>query len=279
MYELRPAAVAGLFYPAAATPLAAQVDELLAHARAALQRRPAPPPVPKALIIPHAGYVYSGPVAASAYARLDPLRGRVDRVVLLGPSHRVHLRGLALPGSAAFATPLGPVEVDGAAEAEIPWVPANATAHASEHSLEVHLPFLLRVLGRFKVVPLLVGVATTAEVANVLEALWGDERTVVVVSTDLSHYLPYAAGHREDAQTAARIVALDPEIDHEHACGATPMNGLLEVARRKGLVAELLDLRSSGDTAGPRDEVVGYGAFTFHAPPRPIFELGAGAAS
>jgi hypothetical protein len=269
MYELRPAAVAGLFYPAAAVPLTAQIDAMLAQARKALAAR-AHDPVPKALIIPHAGYVYSGPVAASAYVRLEPARGRIDRVVLLGPAHRVHLRGLALPGSAAFATPLGPVEVDRDAAALIPWVTEHAQAHAGEHSLEVHLPFLLRVLGRFKVVPLVVGAASSHEVANAIEALWGDERTVVVVSSDLSHYLPYAIGHREDEATAARIVELSSDIDHEHACGATPVNGLLEVARRKGLACELLDLRSSGDTAGPRDEVVGYGAFAFHARPAPV---------
>lgn len=263
MHALRPAAVAGLFYPAAPAPLTAQVDHYLAEASRALRTDADRANVPKALIVPHAGYVYSGAIAATAYARLAPARGRIDRVVLLGPAHRVHLEGLALPDSAAFQTPLGPVEVDPRAAELVPWIPASAIAHAGEHSLEVHLPFLLRVLGSFRIVPLVVGHASTLEVANAIEALWGDERTVVIVSSDLSHYLPYAQGRAEDELTARNIVALDVGIDHAHACGATPVNGLLEVARRKGLVAELLDLRSSGDTAGARDEVVGYGAFAF----------------
>ncbi len=263
MHALRPAAVAGLFYPAAPAPLNAQIERYLADAARAVAADAA---VPKAVIVPHAGYVYSGRVAAAAYARLAPARGRIDRVVLLGPAHRVHLHGLALPDCAAFQTPLGPVEVDPQAAELVPWIPASAIAHAGEHSLEVHLPFLLAVLGRFRLVPLVVGGASTQEVANALEALWGDERTLIVVSSDLSHYLPYAEGRVEDEATARRIIALDVGIDHEHACGATPVNGLLEVARRKGLVVEQLDLKSSGDTAGTRDEVVGYGAFAFVEP-------------
>jgi hypothetical protein len=281
MHALRPAAVAGLFYPAAPAPLTAQIDRYLAEASLALRRLDgatggAHDAVPKALIVPHAGYVYSGPIAAMAYARLAPARGRIDRVVLLGPAHRVHLKGLALPDSAAFQTPLGPVEVDPHAAELVPWIPASAIAHAGEHSLEVHLPFLLRVLGSFRLVPLVVGSATTQEVANAIEALWGDEHTVVIVSSDLSHYLPYAQGRAEDELTARNIVALDVGIDHEHACGATPVNGLLEVARRKGLVVEMLDLKSSGDTAGTRDEVVGYGAFAFVEPSNRSHAKGAG---
>jgi AmmeMemoRadiSam system protein B len=275
MHELRPAAVAGLFYPAAAAPLTDQVDRMLADASASASHgADEAKAAPKALIVPHAGYVYSGPIAASAYARLAPLRGRVERVVLLGPAHRVHLRGLAFPDCKAFATPLGPVEVDVEAPAKVPWIPSSAGAHAAEHSLEVHLPFLVRVLGRFTLVPLVVGTASTAEVANAIEALWGDDRTLVVVSSDLSHYLPYAEGRSEDEATARRILSLEPGIDHEHACGATPVNGLLEVARRKGLDVELLDLRSSGDTAGPRDEVVGYGAFAFFGKEKVVAHVG-----
>lgn len=258
---IRPAAVAGMFYPAHADALRSQVRALLADARP-----PQPPRPPKALIAPHAGYVYSGPIAASAYATLGAARDRIRRVVLLGPVHRVPVRGLALPGADRFATPLGEVAVDAAAIAalrELPQVVESPSAHALEHSLEVQLPFLQAVLDDFRLVPLAVGDAAPAEVAQVLERVWGGTETLVVVSSDLSHYLPYAAAREADGQTLAAMLALEPRLDHRQACGATPVNGLLQLARRRGLRPALLDARNSGDTAGDRQRVVGYTAFAF----------------
>ena len=257
----RPAAVAGMFYPASAFELRRQVDELLAEAspRAAGS-------APKALIAPHAGYVYSGPVAASAYAQIRAYRGRIRRVVLLGPVHRVPVRGLALPGVQRFATPFGEVEIDLEALAllrDLPQVVESPAAHAAEHSLEVHLPFLQRLLGDFLLVPLAVGDASAEEVAEVLGRLWGGDETLIVVSSDLSHYLPYDTARSTDRDTIDRLLSLEVELDHAQACGATPVNGLLLAARRKGLTAELLDLRNSGDTAGDRRRVVGYAAIAF----------------
>ena len=258
--HLRPAAVAGMFYPESATVLAHEVGQMLAAA-------PALPALhPKAIIVPHAGYIYSGPVAASIYAPLERLRGTVRRVVLLGPTHRVAVDGLALPASAAFSTPLGIIPIDGPAVEAIrglPQVVISDAAHALEHSLEVQLPFLQTVLDEFSLLPLAVGRATAAEVAEVLECLWGGDETLIVISSDLSHYLPYDTARNTDAATARHIVALDPHIDHQQACGATPVNGLLLAARRHGLEARLIDLRNSGDTAGDRSRVVGYGAFSF----------------
>ena len=256
----RPAAVAGLFYPAPPAELRRQVDLLLAEARQT------PAPMPKALIAPHAGYVYSGPIAASAYAGIARDAGRIRRVVLLGPAHRALLRGLALPGVQRFATPLGDVEIDRDAVAalrDLPQVVESAPAHEAEHSLEVQLPFLQRLLGTFTLLPLAVGEATADEVAAVLDRLWGGDETLVVVSSDLSHYLPYDSARRTDRRTVDHLLDLDDRLRHEQACGATPINGLLRVARRRGLRAELLDLRNSGDTAGDRSRVVGYAALAF----------------
>ncbi len=219
---------------------------------------------PKALIAPHAGYVYSGPVAASAFRRAALLRDRVRRVVLLGPSHFVPFEGLATSGAAAFATPLGRVEVDAGAESllDLPFVVELARAHQREHSLEVELPFLQEVLDSFRIVPLVVGEAAAEEVGGALELLWGGDETLVVVSSDLSHYLDYDAATRVDAATGRAIEELRWDaIEPDHACGWAAIRGLLWAARRRGLVATTLDLRNSGDTAGPRDAVVGYGAW------------------
>ncbi|HQR52508.1 MAG TPA: AmmeMemoRadiSam system protein B [Burkholderiales bacterium] len=266
MTAIRPTAVAGFFYPAEAGTLARDVETMLA----AVQPDAGTCGVPKAIIAPHAGYVYSGPIAASAYARLRPARERIRRVVLLGPTHRTPVRGLAIPATTAFSTPLGPVAVDRAALASIadlPQVIVSDSAHALEHSLEVHLPFLQRVLECFSVAPFAVGRASAAEVAEVLDCLWGGEETLIVVSSDLSHYLPYAVAREADRQTVDAILGLDAVIDHEHACGGTPVNGLLLAARRHGLRAHLLDLRNSGDTAGDRGRVVGYCSVAFEEAP------------
>jgi len=261
--SVRASAVAGLFYPGDARELAGNLAQLLGAAAHEAPERDAP----KAIIAPHAGYIYSGPIAASVYALLAPARSRITRVVLLGPTHRVAIKGLALPGCAAFATPLGKVEIDAAAVGaldKLPQVSVNARAHAPEHSLEVHVPFLQVVLGKFTLVPLAVGQASAQEVAEVLDALWGGAETLIVVSSDLSHYLPYADAQAVDRGTAQAILALAPELSHEQACGATPVTGLTHVARRRGLKPELIDLRNSGDTAGDRNRVVGYGAFAFY---------------
>ena len=257
----RPAAVAGAFYPRDPASLAREVDRYLQDAG------PAPGAPPKAIIAPHAGYIYSGPIAASAYATLAERRGKVRRVVLAGPAHRVYVSGAAVPSAEAFASPLGAVPVDREAVRKLlalPFVEASDAAHAFEHSLEVHLPFLQAVLGRFEVVPIVVGDASPREMAELLETVWGEDDTLVVVSSDLSHYLPYDAARERDRETAAAIVALEPSLVPEEACGAMPINGLLTVARSRGMDVRLLDLRNSGDTAGDRDRVVGYGAFAFH---------------
>jgi AmmeMemoRadiSam system protein B len=260
--KIRPVAVAGLFYPAEATLLAGQVQALLENVHAPEEMH-----APKALIVPHAGYVYSGAIAASAYARLRSLRGKVHRVVLLGPVHRVPVHGLALPSVRAFASPLGEVVLDTEAMAtlaDLPQVTVNDACHAQEHALEVHLPFLQSVLGKFKLIPLAVGDASPAQVAEVLERLWGGDETLIMVSSDLSHYLPYTIAQHLDATTAQAVLDLRTDLSHEQACGATPVNGLLLAARNHGLQAELLDLRNSGDTAGDKSRVVGYAAFAFY---------------
>jgi AmmeMemoRadiSam system protein B len=249
---VRPEAVAGSFYPAVAAQLDAQLTALLGAVNA-----PAGP-CPKAVIAPHAGYVYSGPIAASAFARIAPCGDRIERVVLVGPAHRVFVRGLVGTGADRLRTPLGEIEVEPID------VPANAAAHAREHSLEVELPFLQKVCPRARVVALAGSSAAAHEVGALLERLWGGPETLIVISSDLSHYLPYDEGRALDTRTSHQILALDPSIEGEHACGAIGINGLLWAARRRGLTAELVDLRSSGDTAGSRDEVVGYGAFAFY---------------
>jgi AmmeMemoRadiSam system protein B/AmmeMemoRadiSam system protein A len=257
----RPAAVAGSFYPAEPGLLAAAVDAWLRDATCAPAER-----APKVLLAPHAGFIYSGPIAGSAYALLAPWRQRIRRVVLLGPSHRVALRGLAASHARAFTTPLGEVAVDRAALAglaDLPQLGFSDAAHAQEHSLEVQLPFLQRVLERFTLVPLVVGRATPDEVAEVLERLWGGDETLIVISSDLSHYLPYAEARARDRATIERVLRLDAELESDEACGAAPLAGALVAARRHGLAARLLDLRNSGDTAGDRRRVVGYGAVAF----------------
>jgi AmmeMemoRadiSam system protein B len=259
--QVRAPAVAGTFYPGTRRELEGAVRGYLAQTRAEQGS------APKALIAPHAGYVYSGPIAASAYALLAPVRERIERVVLLGPAHRVFVRGLAAPDATAFATPLGEVPIDRAALerlAGLPQVSLRPDAHAPEHSLEVHLPFLQVVLDEFSLVPLVVGDASGEEVAEVLEALWGGPETLIVVSSDLSHYESYASARRMDAATTRAIEALRPEdLQRDDACGRVPIQGLLRAARRHGLDPRTLDVRNSGDTAGPRDAVVGYGAWAF----------------
>ncbi len=292
MATIRPPAVAGMFYPAEPGQLAHDVQHYLEEARVFDL-------VPKALIVPHAGYIYSGAIAATAYATLlgpdrmaqnqsvpeglsggssrsrlaspvtghnRPIASRIRRVVLLGPTHRVAVRGLALPGAEAFDTPLGRVMLDAAgarAIAHLPQVGISAQAHALEHSLEVQLPFLQSVLSDFTLLPLAVGMATAEEVAEVLETVWGGDETLIVISSDLSHYLPYTTAQRVDNETAQDILKLRQPIEHDHACGGTPISGLIVAAQKHHLEPHLLDLRNSGDTAGSHDRVVGYASFAF----------------
>lgn len=263
---IRPPAVAGLFYPADAAALRHRVEALLAAPGPdAADPDAAAPEAIKALIVPHAGYDYSGPIAASAYRLLSARTHPIRRVVLLGPAHRLWLRGVALADADAFASPLGQVAVDTAALralAALPQVVTLAAAHQREHALEVQLPFLQVVLGQgFSLVPLLVGEATAAEVAAVLECVWGGDETLIVVSSDLSHDHPYPVCRQLDRATVAEILARRTHLTGEAACGARALNGLMLAARRHGLHPHLLDLRNSGDTAGDHQRVVGYAAF------------------
>ena len=263
MHSIRPSAVSGAFYPGKSDVLLSSVRTMLSAAKVAPSEALS---VPKAVVVPHAGYIYSGSTAALAYAHLTASRSIIRRVVLLGPAHRVAVRGLALSGVDAFATPLGEIALDLQAIkaiSHLPQVVVSSAAHAQEHSLEVQLPFLQVVLDDFKLVPLVVGDATPAEVAQVLEALWGGPETLLVISSDLSHYLPYRAAQAIDQGTVERILNLDGSLTHNQACGATPVNGLLLAASKHHLQAQLLGLCNSGDTAGDMNRVVGYASIAF----------------
>lgn len=260
---IRPPAVAGSFYPQEKSQLHTMLTDMLNESDVTPQRL-----VPKAIIAPHASYIYSGPIAATIYNQVKPARETITRVVLLGPSHHVAFRGVATCSSDAYRTPLGDIEIDRTAietVSALPQVNQFDAAHAQEHSLEVQLPFLQEVLNpSFKLVPLVVGDATPTEVAEVLETLWGGDETLIVISSDLSHFHDYEQASARDAATTKTIEALNPDvIEGGDACGCRPVNGLLAIARAKGLSVETLDLRNSGDTAGPRDRVVGYGAYSF----------------
>ncbi len=268
MHSIRPSAVAGVFYPGESQILAEDLRSML---NAANLRSNVSPVVPKAIVVPHAGYIYSGSTAALAYAHLAAHRSVIRRVVLLGPAHRVAVRGLALPGVDVFATPLGDIAVDQEAIQSISHLPqlvVSAAVHAQEHSLEVQLPFLQVVLDDFKLVPLVVGDATPAEVAQVLDALWGGPETLLVISSDLSHYLSYQTATALDQTTVQHILNLDGSLTHHQACGATPVNGLLLAARKHPLQAQLLGLCNSGDSVGDKDRVVGYASIAFTEEPR-----------
>lgn len=257
---LRPPAVAGTFYSSDRSDLAASVQGYL-------DAEPALPLTPKALIVPHAGHVYSGPIAATAYRLLAPLANTIKRVVLIGPCHRVSVDGLALSSADQFSTPLGVINLDTAGAASLaqrPYVGYSDAAHAQEHSLEVQLPFLQRTLGDFELLPIACGHATPSQVASVLEAVWGGPETLLLISSDLSHYHDYDTARRMDHEATRAIEALAPgQLTDEQACGLTPIRGLLQAAKKRGLAATTLDVRNSGDTAGPRDQVVGYGAYCF----------------
>jgi MEMO1 family protein len=262
MSRIRRAAVAGRFYPTDPVELELAVRQYIGEAAAPVVR-------PKAIIVPHAGYPYSGPIAGSGYAQIVPLRGEIERVILLGPAHYVPVRGLAVSTADAFETPLGRIPLDQEAIetiASLPQVVFNDDAHAPEHSLEVHLPFLQVALGEFRLVPLLVGSVRPEAVAEVLERLWGGPETLIVVSSDLSHFHDHATATQLDQRTADCVRDFRiADLRGDRACGFLPIGGLLSVARRAGLRPAVLDVRNSGDTAGSKDRVVGYGAFAFSA--------------
>jgi len=260
MVKVREPAVAGVFYPADPNQLTGLIDGFLSE-----MTDPAAPP--KAIIAPHAGYTYSGPIAASVYACLRPARETICRVVLIGPSHRVSFRGLAASSAEAFLTPLGAVKVDRACIhhlLQLKFVVIRDDAHLREHGLEVHLPFLQRMINEFSIVPLVFGDISYMRVADILRELWGGPETLIIISSDFSHYYPYNQARVLDHEAAQSILKLEPDsIRPEQACGRVGIQALVEVVREKGLHAELLDLRSSGDTSRNQDQVVGYGAFAF----------------
>lgn len=262
MTQIRPPAVAGLFYPADRKILKEDIDQYLVQADSVSTI------IPKAIVVPHAGYIYSGPIAASAYKQLIPFKNKINRVVLLGPSHRVAFRGLAVPVSDFFNTPLGNIPIDqkGIQQlSELPQVITSEQAHQEEHSLEVQLPFLQEVLNDFSLIPIVVGDAERHEVAEVINTLWGDEHTLIVISTDLSHYHNYNEAKQLDRATSDAIINLKPDlIDYDDACGRNGLKGMLTVAKERHLSIDILDLRNSGDTAGDKSRVVGYGAYVIH---------------
>ena len=260
MSSIRPAAVADMFYTGNPAQLRAEVDGMLAEASVTTA-------TPKAIIVPHAGYIYSGPIAASAYAQLIPAKDKIRRVILLGPCHRVALSGLATSSADYFETPLGSIAIERELSDQLlqfPQVQEFDQTHAQEHSLEVQLPFLQEVLNDFTLLPLVVGDASSNDVHEVLEAVWGGDETLIVISSDLSHYHDYNTAQQMDSATCKAIENLDGEhIHYDQACGRNPVLGLLLSARKHHLKVTTLDLRNSGDTAGSKDQVVGYGAWAF----------------
>ncbi len=257
---IRSAAVAGTFYPSDRQELIMSVDTLLDAAKSEES-------CPKVIVAPHAGYIYSGAVAAKVYSRLKNREHEISKVVLLGPSHKVGFKGIAACSADKFSTPLGEIPL---AVERIKFLAAMSDvcfldkAHSQEHSLEVHLPFLQRALGNFELIPLVVGTSSKEDVALLLEHLWGGDETLIVISSDLSHFHEYTEAQRLDSATSEKIVSLQDDITGSEACGCNPLNGLLHLANRHGMKVEKIELKNSGDTAGSKDRVVGYGAFVIN---------------
>lgn len=262
MSSIRQPAVAGTFYPSDPEELRIMVKDFIEMCPESGHT------TPKAIIVPHAGYIYSGPIAAAVYSRVRSASKSIKRVVLLGPSHRVGFAGLATSSADYFSSPLGNVPIDKATSESLitlPFVSRLDKAHQHEHSLEVQLPFLQIVLDNFCLIPIVAGDASPDQVGQLLDRLWGGPETLIVVSSDLSHYHDYETAQRMDRQTTRAIESLDWEqIGFDNACGRTPVNGLLFTAKTRQLSATTVDLRNSGDTAGPKDQVVGYGAYAFN---------------
>lgn len=259
--SVRPEAFAGQLYPQDERVLRMQIAELLAAAVPLEQISP-----PKAVIVPHAAYLYSGAVAASAYRTLAGLRDRIRRVVMLGPAHQAATRDFVIPAAQAFSTPLGEVPLNHA-----DWLMLQArddvriddALHCAEHGLEVQLPFLQTLFDSFSLVPVLAGDVSGESMAGLLEMLWGGPETLLVISSGLSQHLPYRQAQWVDRSTVEQVLDLNPGLGHEQACGAPLINGLVLAARRRGLRPHLLDLRNSGDTAGDRGRVFGYASIAF----------------
>jgi len=262
--KIRPTAVAGMFYPSDPQELQTMVNGYLSQTRPLenIHARDI-----KAIIAPHAGYIYSGPVAASAYRYLEDLKSQIANVVLIGPSHRIPLLGLATSSADYFSTPLGNIPINRAITEELntlPFVTELDQAHSMEHSLEVHLPFLQLTLGEFQLIPIVAGDASSQQVDQLISMALQHEKTLLVISSDLSHYHDYGTAQQLDNETCEAIETLSAEdLDSSHACGFIPVRGLLKYAREHGLTATTVDCRNSGDTTGPRNEVVGYGAYVF----------------
>ncbi len=259
---IRKPAVAGLFYPADEQQLRHDVEDLMSMADSAAVDWSTI--TPKALIVPHAGYIYSGAVAASAYQLLAPLHNSIQRVVLIGPAHRVYLEGMAIPSVSQFQTPLGIIDIDLPFVnkiSQLPGVTISDAAHAQEHSLEVQLPFLQLALSSFTLIPIVVGQCAAQLVATVIDSLWGDQETLIVVSTDLSHFLSYSEAQQIDYQTSQRILAKATTLNGHEACGANAINGFMRAEHTAPMTIETLTICNSGDTAGDKSRVVGYGAF------------------
>jgi MEMO1 family protein len=258
----RCAAVAGLFYADDPQQLNSDILQYLSHAHARNNI------TPRAIIAPHAGYIYSGPIAASAYKLLQPVSHKIHQIILLGPSHRVAFKGIATPGSQFFSTPLGAVKINMAncARAQaLSFVDINKAAHKDEHSLEVHLPFLQSVLADFELTPLVVGDCNKNDVASLLDLFWNNDETLIIISTDLSHFHDYATAQKQDELTSEAIRSLQADkIHYEDACGRNPLNGLLTLASQRQLKIDCVDLRNSGDTAGDKSRVVGYGSYVVY---------------
>lgn len=258
MSTIRQAAVAGTFYPDNPKTLRQMLEHFLVDARTETK-------VPKAIIVPHAGYIYSGPVAASAYARLAGQGQTIKRVVVIGPAHRVGFYGLAVSSADTFMTPLGAISIDRDAVDKLkilPFVQELDEAHRLEHSLEVQLPFLQTLLPEFKLIPIVAGDAKPEELSSVLKMFWERPDTLIVISSDLSHFHDYETAKQLDAETSNHIENLEYEqLDYQSACGRVPVCGLLALAREKSLTVKTIDLRNSGDTAGDKSRVVGYGAY------------------
>ncbi|MCL2736013.1 MAG: AmmeMemoRadiSam system protein B [Propionibacteriaceae bacterium] len=268
--QIRPTAVAGFFYPDDPQQLRAIVTGFLEDARGGAQAHPrgvAPDSV-QGVIAPHAGYIYSGLTAGSAYVQLEPLADRVRHVVIVGPTHRVGIHGIALPDADAMATPLGlvPLWAEGVSRAlACPRVEVSEAVHAQEHSLEVQLPFLQMTLPDVDVLPLAAGWVEPQDVALVLSDVADPADTAIIISSDLSHYHPYAEARRIDQETVRQILRRDPLVSHDQACGATGINALTLVSNQRGLHPVLIGMCTSGDTAGDKKAVVGYAAFGFYA--------------
>jgi hypothetical protein len=261
--QIRKPCVAGLFYPDDPERLDFTLNQLFESVPENLKTGYSP----HAIIVPHAGYIYSGEIAASAYSSILKRVQDIKRVVILGPSHQLALNGAACPSATHFDTPLGriPLDVEEIARLQAQGlIEINDAAHVREHSIEVQLPFLQHILSDFKIIPIVVGLEQAMPIAALLEPFWRAKDALIVVSSDLSHYLDYYDARKMDSDTSSAIEACRwQDISPTQACGCYPMRGLLQLAQEENSSVSCIDLRNSGDTAGDKSRVVGYGAYVF----------------